>query len=274
MPTILKRVLIVVAILVVAAFGIRRAMVWNKTRDVLPTFSAIPDGNRAPTIRLAGLEVGRTTLADVQALTAKLGWSCRDTSMRGLMQLGREQAQAKMAEAEAKGEDPDTVSGASRAYYHSKKEQNPQVQWACEEIDLQALDATFFEDGGDKNTVIFIFDSEHLPLRYLVTSRKFMSQSQTRVARDKSIAALSAILGPPHASLGTPNENPEQKMFARHQIFRQDWKYADRAVSITVMNLGSPRGIDLREIIEVPWPIEVKPTGGAGIPDAAPLPPG
>lgn len=262
-----KIVLAVVGTLVVAAVAIRGFMVWNNTRDVLPTFSPIPDGPRAPSLKsipIGGLEVGRSTLAEVQQRTAQLGFECRDTSMRGLMEQGRQEVQAKMREAEERGDDPDTVSGASRAYYHSKKERNPQVQWACDEVDLAALDPVYAAPGpvaaGEHHAVVFIFDSAEHPLRSVMTSRKFQSQKATLAARDRSLERFTAALGPVHTTLGSPVvDDPTKKIFPRRQIFRHDWQWADRAALVSVMNLGPKKGIDLREVVEVPWPIVVSP---------------
>lgn len=254
MKKILKRTLIAVAGLAVAAIGIRYGMIWNKTRDVLPEFKPVPEGPRAPEVSLAGVVVGRSTLAEVQALTASAGYLCRDTSMRGLMQQGREAAQKKMADAEAEGKDPDTVSGASRAHYYSKKEQNPQVQWSCEEADLSKLD-TGLAAGGEKGSVMFIFDSKDLPLRHVLTSRHFMSQSATQEARLASMKRFESALGPSHNHVGKINENPEQKMFARNQVVADEWSFADRKITVTVFNRGPQKGIALRDSVEVPWPI-------------------
>ena len=254
MKKIIVRLAVFVGVIGLLAVGIRMGMIWNKTRDVLPAFSAIPAGARAPALRHAGVIVGTTTLAEVQKMTSAAGYPCRDTSMRGLMQLGRNQAQKKMAEAEDNGADPDAVSGASRAYYYSKKEQNPQVQWSCENVDLVKLDPVF-AGPGTKHAVTFIFDSDAHPLRYVVTSRKFQSQAETRAAREQSIARFAQELGPPATQIGQMDERPGEKLFPRQQVVINEWKFADRRVSVTVMNMGPVKGIDLREIVEVPWPL-------------------
>lgn len=255
------RVVLGLAILALLAGAIRVGMIWNKTRDVLPQFTPTPAGARAPELTWAGFKVGATTFAEVEAATTKAGFSCRDTSMRGLMQFGRTEAQKKIAEAKESGVDPDTVSGASRAYYYSKKEQNPQIQWSCEDVDLSKVD-TYFAGATSSDDLTFVFDSKGHPLRYIVTSRKFQSQAAARAARDASIARLSATLGPPQRELGHIDERPGEKLFARLQIVASDWQYADRHVGVTVMNLGPAKGIDVREVVEVPWPVEVQRPGG------------
>ena len=40
------RVAIAVTVLFVLSFAVRQGMIWNKTRDVLPTFTAVPAGPR------------------------------------------------------------------------------------------------------------------------------------------------------------------------------------------------------------------------------------
>lgn len=261
MKRVLVRVLQVVGVLVVVAGAIRGYMVWDRSRDVLPEFTPVPAGPRAPAgfEVIAGISPGATTLAQVQAQTARLGWTCSDTSMRGLMTLGREAAQAKMAEAEARGEDPDAVSGASRAHYVSKKEQNPQVQWSCEKVDLIGLDPVVFANPGKAATgaVTFIFDSAALPLRYIVTSRKFFSQKETLEVFEAEVVRFTAALGAPTSRLGKPDLSGEQKIFARRNPVNAVWDFADRRATVGVMNMGPTRGIDIREIYEVPWPVIV-----------------
>jgi hypothetical protein len=254
---IVVRVLVVAAALVAAAFGVRAFMVWDRTRDVLPEFSPVPPGPRAPSVTLLGVEPGKTRFADVQALTTSLGYACRDTSMRGLMKQGREDVQKKMAEAKAAGEDPDTVSGASRAYYYSKKERNPQVQWSCEDVDVSRVPGAGY-DAEPRTTLSFVFDSEELPLRYVMVSRKFTSQSAAVAARDASLARF-AFLGAPTTSVGAPNLDPSQKAFERLHPVSTEWAFADRRVTVSVMNFGPQKGIDVREIVEIPWPVTTTP---------------
>lgn len=258
MKKILIGVLVGSFVVLLLAVGVRQAMIWNKTRDVLPEFKPIPEGSRAPTLVHAGVTVGTTTFAEVRELTARLGYECRDTSMRGLMQLGRETAQKAIAEAREQGFDPDTISGASRAYYYSKKEQNPQIQWTCEHIDLAHLDPSFASPS-DKNTVTLIFDSARHPLRYVVTSRKFQSQAAAKAAREISMGRFEQALGPSPTQIGQMDERPGQKLFPRMRVVTNEWSYADRRIAVTVMNMGPPKGIDVREIVEIPWPIVTEP---------------
>lgn len=261
MKRVVVRLLMVVAVLAVVAVAIRGVMVWDRSRDVLPEFTAVPDGPRAPAFEpIAGIRVGSTTLADVQALTKKLGWTCSDASMRGLMKLGRENAQAKMAAAEARGDDPDAVSGASRAHYVSKKEQNPQVQWNCENVDLAALDPAVYAVPSNDASAVFIFDSAALPLRYVTTTRKLMSQATTLGVYEADVARFTAVLGPPTNTMGAPNRTEGEKLFGRSMPVHTEWSFADRRATVGVMNMGPRRGINVREVYEVPWPTVVTPT--------------
>lgn len=248
-----RRVVGVVVGVVAMLGGIRAAMVWNTHREVLPTFEAVPDGERAPAFELGGVSPGVTTLAEVQARTTALGWTCSDSSMRGLMQKGREQVQQKMADARAHGDDPDTVSGASRAHYVSKKERNPQVQWNCEDVDLGALGQGL--GGGEHGNALFIFDSPRHPLRVVTLSRKYFSQRAALGAFEAAQQRFAA-LGTPTARQGQPNRNnAEAKIFARAMPVREQWRFADRQGEVTVLNMGPKRGIDVRVVWEVPWPI-------------------
>ncbi|MDP2340706.1 MAG: hypothetical protein Q8O67_07105 [Deltaproteobacteria bacterium] len=256
---------IIVVVLLVAAFGYRRWMVWDRTRDVLPSFTEVPDGPRAPSSTFVGLTIGKSTLPEVEAWTRLHGFTCRDTSMRALMQLGREQAQAKMEEAKASGTDPDTVSGASRANYYSKKEQNPRVFLACEKASMTGLDA--LDRAGSQaatGTVLLSFDSKNHPLRYVMVERKLFLQVDV-LAQFKAVTEqFTAQLGAPTSASGRrplEDDNPDTRIFDRMQLVSNEWKFADRRAEIVVFNFGLPKGISVRETFEVPWPVR---TDGLG----------
>jgi hypothetical protein len=254
-----RRAVVVVVAVVAAAFGVRGYMVWDRTRDVLPALSPIPDGPRAPrTLHLVDVEPGRTTLDAVQAFTQSRGWPCRDASMRGLMQAGREQARAKIDAAKAAGIDPDTVAGASRAHYYSKKERNPQIQWTCEDVDASGLTDLAPSAADVRADVVFIFDAEALPLRSAMVSRKLMSQSAALALREAALARF-ADLGAPQEVTGAPDLTPGEKIFPRLRLVSSAWRWADRRVTVSVMNFGPAKGIDVREIVEIPWPITTAP---------------
>jgi len=262
---------IVVASLVVLAFGSRGVSIWNKTRDVLPTFSPVPSGPLAPAdFSVLGLRPGVSTFAEVSSFTTSLGLPCRDSSMRGLMRQGRAAAQANIEAATARGDDPDAVSGASRAGYYSKKEQNPQVQWSCEDVDLTVFPGTTWP-AGTRGDVMVVFDSQALPLRYVMVSRHFTSQQAALAARQQSLARF-AVLGPPTSTIGgEPNADPSRKAFERRRPFQTEWLFADRKGTVSTMNFGPAKGIIVKEIHEVPWPIVVAaPTTTALTTTAAP----
>ncbi len=249
---LVKRSLAIVIALVVVAFAIRAAMVWNKTRDVLPTFVPIPDGPRAPPLSLGGYTPGLTQFDNVKKSMAQAGYVCRDTSMRGLMQQGRSDAQTRIAEAKERGDDPKTVSGASRAGYYSSKEQNPQIVWSCDSVDGRPAGAGLNE----LLSAIFVFDSATHPLRHITISRRFMSQRDAHKAFERALATYDQ-LGEPTFTLGEPNMTTGEKIFERLRIVTREWRYADRTVAVSVMNTGPRRGIDVREVLEVPWPVTV-----------------
>ena len=262
----LKRALkvsgIVVVVLLVAAYAYRQWMIWDRTRDVLPEFAEIPAGPRAPSSDFVGLTIGKSTLPEVEAWLQRHGMTCSDTSMRGLMQLGREQAKAKMEEAEAQGIDPDTVSGASRVNYHSKKEQNPRVFLSCENANIASLDS--LNRAGSQattGTVLLIFDSKNHPLRYVMVERKYMLQVDVLKQFKAVTSQFTAQLGAPtSASALRPleDDDPETRIFARMRPVRNEWKFADRKAEVVVMNFGLPKGISVREVFEVPWPLRTK----------------
>jgi hypothetical protein len=250
---------IVIGVLVLSAFAVRGAMIWDRTRDVLPTLSPVPAGPRAPRpLHLLDVEPGRTTLVAVKAFTQARGWPCRDASMRGLMQAGREAARAKIDAAKAAGINPDTVAGASRAHSYSKKERNPQIQWSCEDVDVSGLTDLAAGAADLRADVVFIFDAAALPLRSVMVSRKLMRQSAALALRDAALARV-ADLGPPHEVQGAADLTPGEKIFQRLRLVSSSWRWADRRVTVSVMNFGPGKGIDVREIVEIPWPITTTP---------------
>jgi hypothetical protein len=257
MNTWIKRIVVVVAVLGVAAVGIRKGMIWNKTRDVMPELQPVPEGARAPRFSLFTLDIGVSTFEQVRDRAAAAGWDCRDTSMRGLMAAGRADAQQRIAVAEAEGKETDTVSGASRAYYYSKKEQNPQIQWTCEDVDLHKFDPAYATEPAC--TTVFIFDSAQGALRYILVSRHYQSQKAAVVALNDGVARFTGVLGAPMSSSGEPDLDPTHKAFPRFQLVRREWSYADRHAIVSVLNLGPGKGIDVRELWEVPWPLQVVP---------------
>jgi hypothetical protein len=249
---------IVVGVGVVGAFAVRGYMIWDRTRDVLPTFVDVPAGPRAPATTYAGFALGRTSLGDVQAWTQQHQMQCRDASIRGLLQAGREEARQRIAEAKARGEDEDAVSGASRAWYYSKKEQNPQVIWSCENVDLQVLGD--LPRGLARGSLSFVFDSATHGLRSLTIERKTKSQSEALAQWELASQALTALLGAPKTTPAKPpaeDGDPQTLVFERLRPVMVGWEFSNVRASLTAMNFGAAKGVSLRELFEVPWPFRV-----------------
>ncbi len=254
-----KKIVGMLLLLGASAWAYHRFQVWDRTRDVFPEFIDVPAGARAPpTARLLGLTPGTTTLPEFNAWSAAHGLSCSDTSMRALMEKGRQETQAKMKQAEDEGQDPDAVSGASRANYHSKKERNPQVRMACYDADLVKLGDGIDRGPARQATVMAIFDGAALPLRYVGVWRRYFSEQATLEQWKTTTARLETELGPPtkqSASRPVEDDDPLTKPFERMVLVRDEWRFADRRAEVQVINMGPQKGIDFREILEIPWPV-------------------
>lgn len=236
----------VLALLGAAAGGVRAYMVWQQSRDVLPTFVDVPAGPRAPAEARAflGLTIGKSTLADAEALAREKGVTCENSSMRALMQAKREDTKKKMAEAEARGEDPDGVTGASLANYRSKKERNPQVRLACENVA-----ASTFTDrarvAGDGLHWLVIFDSPAHALRHTSVSRR-VDPGVLGGEWRSAVEAMTARLGAPTTVKGD----------GEGAYSEAKWEFADLKAEVTAFKVGAKARFTER--VEVPWPVRVE----------------
>ncbi len=242
----------VVAFLAAAAFGVRSYMVWDRRRDKLPAFTEIPPGQRAPkgqTI-LFGLDVGRSTLTNVEAWEAARGLKCVNTSMRALMEEKRQEIKRQMKEAKANGDDPDGVTGASLADYHSRKEQNPQVRLSCEDVAGAALADRPRDD--EKGRVLIVLDSDKLPVRHISFAPKFTDPALALEKLKAATAAMTARFGPPTKSVNGAPDGDEP--FPPLKIFKREWRFTDLRAEVSAMSFGK-RGVEVKETLEVPWPV-------------------
>lgn len=239
----------VVVLLVVAAFGVRGYMVWEQGQDLLPTFMPVPDGPRAPKNSFLGLEVRKTTLPEAETVYRGVGANCLNSSMRALMEAKRKTVQKAMADAKERGEDPDTVSGASLANYRSKKERNPQIRLACEHVPLNAFNDRERAPGEDLYWLI-IFDSAEHPLRHTSVSRRLQDTAVAAEEWRSAVEAMTRRFGAPTKLKDLPGSGDP---FPMGVPFTASWDFADIHAEVNAFLVG--KEVRFTEKVEVPWPI-------------------
>jgi hypothetical protein len=231
---------------VVLGYGLYRMQARRNLKDVLPAFSEPGPGPRAPSARALGFALGESTLDSVRARLTAAGLDCPDTSMRALMQQAREQTRREMEARQARGEDPDAVSGASRVSYRSPKEANPQVRLACGDVASDALGDANREPS--RGRLLLIFDSPRHPLRHVSYERTYPA---TAVAA--AIADLDSTRRRLGVTFGRSEDVPTAELpwlSPRETV----WRFADLEAKASAINWG-PRGVVVSEIVEVPWPV-------------------
>jgi hypothetical protein len=243
----------------VLGYGFYRMHARRQIKDQLPSFTEPGPGPRAPSSSALGFVVGSSSLASVQQALARAGLTCADTSMRALMQQGRDEIRRQMQAREARGEDPDSVTGASRVDYRSPKEANPQVRLACDGVPSRKL------EGGQRvpsrGRLLLVFDSPAHPLRHVSFERTFSSAdiASALADLDTTRARLAAVFG--NATAGVPVDTDTRDLpWLSPRETR--WHFVDLQVKASAINYG-PRGVVVSEVVEVPWPVRSDaPTSG------------
>ncbi len=228
---------------------------------ILPEFTEPGNGARAPHSRAMGVEVGISTLEDVQEHLEALGLRCKDTSMRAMIQDARAQKMEEAAEqAEARGEVPeegvDAISSASMQKM-SKREANPQVRLSCTGVVGSRL-----EDRERTSTAVgrwlFVFDSPRHPLRHVSFRRMAKEPAAALEDAHAALAAMEATWGPPTETVDAPlperGSSEERAGFAPLKPYRHTWLWEDLKVELSALDFGK-RGVDVNELFEVPWPV-------------------
>lgn len=259
MNPITKKALVAAVVLVLTAAGIYTFMMYQKgmkrvaamNADVMPPFEELKDGPRAPTSSYLGLEVGKTSLDAANKTTKSFNLVCNNTSMRALMQQGRDAKKKEIEEVRKAGGDVDAVSGASMVNYRSKKERNPQVRMSC---DVNAKD---LKDRPRRDDVdgryLYVHDSENHPTRHVSFRRLHKNHPAAWDDLKASVAAMTQTFGPPHKAGEFPKENEDGSIkFERFKKHTWTWEWADLKAEVSATNLG--RGVDVNEVVEVPWP--------------------
>ena len=219
-------------------------------------------GPRAPQTAAFGATVGVSKFPEVEALVKQRGLECADTSVRAMMDRRREAEKAKVADAKARGED--AVTAASWVNKRSKREANPQLRFACPKITADQIgDRTRPPSHG---RLLYVFDDAGYPLRHSSYQRTHKDHAAALLDFQDTIAALTAIYGPPGKPLKTelPQPDKDGKLeFPNATNFEIAWDFADLAVRANVLRYGDL--VTVGERIEVPHGIR---------PDAPALPGG
>ena len=246
-----KKILVIaagtLALLGAAAGGVRLYMVRQQAQDVLPAFVDVPAGSRAPRREFLGLEVGVSNVADAELVATQAGAVCENSSFRALMEAKRQDTKEKMAEAEARGDDPDGVTGASLANYRSKKERNPQVRLACDKVPVSA-----FTDRarvpGDPLYWLLIFDSPAHAMRHTSVSRR-IDMDLVNEEWQSAVDNMTKRFGAP-STLKAPEAD-----IAKGAYYEAKWEFADLHAQVSAFKIGDKARFTER--VEVPWPVRV-----------------
>ncbi len=211
-------------------------------RDLRPP----PDGPRAPKRSGFGVEIAKATYADIQKLTAEKKLGCSDTSIRALM----EAAKAKQAEG------VDAVTSASKAK-KSPHADDPYIRFACGTVSGTAL--------GDRarpsqeGRLLFTFDAKETPLRHVSFRRSHRTAREAVQDATDTIASITAVYGKPTTAGALP-ELPKEGAaeLPSLTLVTTEWNWADFRVKVSLF-ASTTGGVDVDELFEVPWPIQVVP---------------
>jgi hypothetical protein len=234
-------------VVVLAGFTIHGFVLLAQKPDPFAHLVPPPPGPRAPIVDVIGLRVGDTTLVELHAWLDARSASCSDTAT-----IAKSDA-APAAVAPSMPKHPSAGGTAPAGACPFKLDAGQQVRLTCK-IDAAKLGARFADTSQVELT--FLLDSEDHPLRYVMIDRKLRSQSATHGEWTRATSAWRDVLGEPSAQSEEPTQALEgQKPFPRFKLFRQEWRYSDRRFEVQAMNFGPKKGIDVREVVEIPWPI-------------------
>ncbi|MEQ8275664.1 MAG: hypothetical protein RMA76_33980 [Deltaproteobacteria bacterium] len=241
----------VIAIVAAGAYYSWRGIMMRRAADevVLPDFAELGPGPRAPTTALLGVEVGKSTFDDVKGLASARGLDCKDTSARALMKQMRAMKKKEREEKMAQGIEVDATSSAS-AKKKSPMEKNPQVRYSCEDTKAAQL-ADRERDGVGR--VLFVLDSPEHPVRHASYRRNHKTSQAAWHDAKATLDALTKTYGEPKMVKRPLPDAPSADAFPLYTQSRYAWEFADLKVMLDVM--GTPRGVNVHEAVEVPWPV-------------------
>jgi hypothetical protein len=206
-------------------------------------------GPRAPVTAAMHAELGRHRVADIEALTARLGLTCSDTSIRAMMEGRREAERKRVEEARARGED--AVTAASWLARKSKREANPQVRYSCPKTRSEQL--TDRPRPPSEGRLLFVFDSAEHPLRHVSYQRTSKDPAPALADYQDAVAYYTGVFGPPTR---TPaRELPEPDAGGAVEIpvatnFETEWAFSDLLIKVSLLRYSGL--ITVGERVEVP----------------------
>ncbi|MCA9657787.1 MAG: hypothetical protein KC486_05545 [Myxococcales bacterium] len=202
-------------------------------------------GPRAPDSAAFGAVIGATSYAEIQKLTEARDLHCKDTSVRAMMDAKRAAERKKQEE-----EGADAVSSASWMNKKSKREKNPQVRFACPKVTSELF--TDRERPRSRGRLLYVFDSEELPLRHASYQRSHHNHDAAIADYRDAVAAATAIYGEPTESRGEiPEAGADGKIdFPQGRSLETRWDFSDLTVRVTAIHFG--RKVTVGERVEVP----------------------
>lgn len=225
--------------------------------ELLPQLIPPGDGPRAPTRSVWGIEIGKTTVAQIQDLSFQKLWVCKDRSFRALRKAARvkrgREARAAAEKAAAQGELVDAQSGASKRSGKKGTHDIPVFRWTCPEITSRQL--------GDRErpltlgALLFSFDTKEHPVRHASYRRQVADPALARADVQQSIDAIRTVYGPPTAAPAKSPLGDGGSGFKEFVPFDWEWSYADFRVRVSAMRSGG--SVSVVETYEVPWPVWV-----------------
>ncbi|HGG56794.1 MAG TPA: hypothetical protein ENK31_03240 [Nannocystis exedens] len=204
-----------------------------------------PDpGPRAPVTRAFGGELGRSTYETIKAMVEAQGLTCKDTSIRAMMEAKRAKAKAEQAK---KG--TDAVSSAS-LNKKSKREKNPQVRFSCPSVTSDQLNDR--NRPRSRGRLLFVFDSDKHPLRHVSYQRSHANHTAALDDYEDSVKAMTELYGEPTSTRGEPPKRDKDgtATFPPSRSLELRWDFSDLSIRVTAIHFG--RKVTVGERIEVP----------------------
>ncbi|PCC75116.1 hypothetical protein SAMN02745121_03676 [Nannocystis exedens] len=232
-------------------------------------------GPRAPVTAAMHAEVGLHRVADAEALAARLGLTCGDTSIRASMEGRRKAERKRIEEARARGED--AVTAASWLDRKSKREANPQVRFSCPKTRSEQL--TDRPRPPSEGRLLFVFDSAEHPLRHVSYQRTAKDPAPALADYQDAVAHYTRVYGPPTRvpARELPAPAPDGTIdIPVATNFETEWAFSDLLVKVSLLRYASL--ITVGERVEVPPGIRPdaprlgKPAPADADPPAAPSP--
>ena len=206
-------------------------------------------GPRAPVTVAFEAEIGSSMFPEVEALVARRGLKCADTSVRAMRDKRRETETARLADAKARGED--AVTAASWVNKRSKREANPQLRFSCPKVTSdQLVDRPRVPSSG---RLLYVFDDAIYPLRHTSYQRTHKDQAVALKDFEDTVAYLTRVYGPPTKTYKTELPKPDKDgkvEFPTAMNFETSWEYADLLARVNVLRYGDL--VTIGERVEVP----------------------